>query len=458
YYATKSIEVAPKITSPFNNSSGQTRAALRLALAYRQLGQFAKSTEWLQKGLEIAKKIPAGAQKNRFEAILHNELGVDLLRNGAIEEAINNMSYSLQLVESELAQRRRNRSPRENILITMSWVLTIADSLGNAYLSAGNSDQAIDTYQRGLGHIQQSKITTQLEGSFYRGLGQAFLGKKDFARAREHLTKALEIAERARDGIVIQQASSDLGDLLRLTQKPAEAIPYYKKAIEIIESTRSLLQSEELRSGFFEDKRQTYTGMIVAHLDEKKVEEAFTYSERARSRAFLDILGSKVQLSRSGSLLEHERALQARISVLQAMMGGQEPDSVQTPQLGKELTEAQQDYNDFLVKVRKENKEQASLMNVEPLTLKQVQELLAPGVAVLEYFVTAREVLLWVVEKDRAHFVNIPISRTDLVAKVTALRDTIHQLSEKDRFNNLSQELYRLLIEPVLPHIRGKEL
>ena len=198
--------------------------------------------------------------------------------------------------------------------------------------------------------------------------------------------------------------------------------------------------------------------MIVAYLRTKNPTEAFNYSERARSRAFLDILGSKVQLSRGGTLLEHERALQGRISVLQAMMGAQGSDGAEGPRLRQELEGAQKAYADFLTEVRKENKEQASLINVEPLTLKQVQELLDPGVTMLEYFVVRGAVLLWVVEKDRLRFVNIPIARTDLVSKVTSLRETIYQVGEKEKFNTLSQELYRLLIEPALPHIRGKEL
>jgi CHAT domain-containing protein len=97
-------------------------------------------------------------------------------------------------------------------------------------------------------------------------------------------------------------------------------------------------------------------------------------------------------------------------------------------------------------------------MNVEPLTLKQVQEYLDAGVTLVEYFVARDTVWLWVVEKDRVEFVSTSITKSDLVSKVTALRDTIYQLSEKDRFSGLSQELYKLLIEPALPHIKGKEL
>src|SRR5262249_22109830 len=126
--------------------------------------------------------------------------------------------------------------------------------------------------------------------------------------------------------------------------------------------------------------------------------------------------------------------------------------------LRKQLAEVEQAYKDFLAKVRKENKEQASLMSVEPLIIKQVQDLLDPGVTMLEYFVSSNNVWLWVVEKDRVQFVSSSIERKDLVSKVTSLRDTIYQLGEKEKFNALSQELYRLLIDPAVQHIHGKEL
>jgi CHAT domain-containing protein len=108
--------------------------------------------------------------------------------------------------------------------------------------------------------------------------------------------------------------------------------------------------------------------------------------------------------------------------------------------------------------VRKENKEQASLMNVEPLALKDVQSLLEPGTTLLEYFVTERQVLLWIIEKDRLQVAAIPIGRKDLLSKVSSLRDNVLQVGEKEKFASSSRELYRLLIQPALQHVRGKEL
>jgi CHAT domain-containing protein len=466
-YGNKAFEMGEKARDPLR----QANAIFHLAIAHRQLGQRAKAREWLERGTEVVKRIPVGRAKDDIESRIYAALGTDFLRSGETQKAIQYISYSLQVLDllsrqlqmpipPRLWTQGQARASRETIQYSQEQVVSMHATLGDAYQSAGNAGEAIKTYEKGLSFIKDNRLRVEAAVSLYRGLGRAYLGKQDFVRAQENLNQALEIADRVQDASVIQQASSELGNLLRQTQKPAEAIPYYKKAIDSIESTRSLLQSEEFRSSFFENKRETYSGMILAYLDSKNTEEAFSYSERARSRAFLDILGSKVQLA-YGSLLEEERVLQAKISALRARMtAGQEEgeDAVERGRVRRELEAAQNAYNDFLSKVRKENMEQASLMSVEPLTLKQVQELLDPGVTMLEYFITQQSVLLWVVEKERVEFVIIPLPRRDLVAKVGALRESVFQLGEKEKFRAPSQELYKLLIEPALQHIQGKEL
>jgi CHAT domain-containing protein len=451
-YGNKALEMGERARSPLL----QARAILPLVYAYKRVGQKAQIRPLLQKGIEIVKQIPSGGSKLSMEANMYRELGVDLSLSGETQKAIETMSYSLQVLDSNLSFLQRHgasqnaqgiQKAKQNMAVTL-------DRLGNAYRKTGNTDEAIKSYEKGLAIIQSAKLKTGTEDKLYQELGHLYLGQKDFPRALENLTRSLEIAERTQHAHVIQQASSEIGDLLRQTKRPSESVPYYKKAIDSIETTRSLLESEEFRSSFFENKRQTYDGIILAYMGDDKSEEAFNYNERARSRAFLDILGSKVQLAH-GALLDEERALQARISALQAGM--------KVAEEGEEDEEDEEDvpqkaYNDFLAKVRKENKEQASLMNVEPLTLKQAQELLEPGVTMLEYFVTGQQVLLWVIEKNRLEFVRVPIGRKELVSKVAFLRESVFQLGENEKFRGSSQELYRLLIQPALQHIRGKEL
>ena len=124
----------------------------------------------------------------------------------------------------------------------------------------------------------------------------------------------------------------------------------------------------------------------------------------------------------------------------------------------QQLAEAEGAYSAFLSKVRKEDKEQASLMTVEPLGLKQVQDLLDPGTSLVEYFVTGKEVFAWVVEKEKLQFQRAELSKEKLSGLVRTLRESIFTLGEREKFNETSAVLHKQLIEPLFPHITGKEL
>ena len=162
--------------------------------------------------------------------------------------------------------------------------VVILHNLGNGYRQANKPEEAIKFYEKGVTVIKESGVSTANEVGLYQGLGQLYIDKKEFPRALENLRRALEMAEKFQTPGAVYLANSMIGELFLWTQKPAEAIPYYKRALENIESTRSLLESEELRRSYFEDKRGVYGGMIRAQLGTKNPVEAFNYSERSRDR------------------------------------------------------------------------------------------------------------------------------------------------------------------------------
>ena len=170
-------------------------------------------------------------------------------------------------------------------------------------------------------------------------------------------------------------------------------------------------------------------------------------------------------LARDQKLRDEEIALQARIAGLEAQSAPPDDDEESDgaaggeEELAQDLSAAQQAYSALLARVRKENKEQASLMTVEPLTLKQVQASLDGETTLLEYFVAAEQIVLWIIDKERAEHVTIPLRRRDLILKVRALRQRISEPTRQGAgLKESAQELYRLLIEPVRQKIRGKEL
>ena len=97
-------------------------------------------------------------------------------------------------------------------------------------------------------------------------------------------------------------------------------------------------------------------------------------------------------------------------------------------------------------------------MSIEPLALKQVQELLDPGQTLLEYFVTDKELFIWVVEKDKLGFQRVALSKTELAKAVKNLRENIANLGDPGQLREVSTALYQQLIQPVLSQTTGKEL
>ena len=454
-HASRGFEMAQKAGDP----ELQVDAILRLAVVLRDIGQHAKATEWIQKGIEIQKQVPAGPRKNGIDAFLNRELGVSLLREGKTQESIEYIEYSLQLVRSGLAASQGTRGRPAGAL--ESWQneeIRTGHLLAIAYHQAGNVEEAIKIYEGAIETIKRSGLKSEAEGDLYHGLGQAYLRLRNSVKAQENLQKALERAEKLQDASLIHRASNGMGDLLVLSEKPSEAVPHYQKAVQQVESARSLLASQEYRQSYLEGRLEAYVNLVGVLVQVGKQEEAFNYSERARSRVFLDVLGSKVELSRGKSgLLNEERALQERISGLRALLGVVENEA-EREALRKGLAEAERAYDAFLTKVRKENKEQASLMSVEPLTLQQIQEFLDPGQTLLEYFVTPEKTFLWVVDKERSNSLTIAISQKELVSRVNAVRQAISELNPLGEYQKVSQELYKLLIQPALGHIRGKEV
>src|SRR5215467_9279338 len=456
-YGEKALEIAEKSKDP----QSLFRAIDTLVLAYRQVRNFDKATELIEKGIAVVKTLPPNTDPRAFwEGALYGQLGDDLVRRREYEKAIDLLSLSVYLQQRYLASVFwQNYSVGRNPVWlngNRAALLERLNNLGNAYRRAGRLEESAEQYQRVSDYIKEWGLKYSGEADLYGNIGEVHFEQKNFPQALENFQKVLALGESRQMAGEVRWATSRIGDILRQTGKPAEAVPYYQKAIQQIESTRALLESEEYRHSYFEGVVNVYERMIRDLVASGRTEEAFNYSERARSRAFLDVLGTKVQLANVKSgLLHEEMALQERVAGLKARL---ESADENPGDLRRELRDAERAYDSFLAKVRKENKEQTSLMTVEPLTLKQVQELLQPGITLVEYFVGQVSTRVWIIEKERMQYVGIHIGKQELAERVKTLRDSIFALGEKEKFNESSTFLYQELIQPILPYASGKEL
>ena len=457
-HGTKALELAERTSQGLTR---RVRAINDLIYGYRALRNFEKTTELVEKGLKIAQQLLPNTNDRVFwEGQYYAQQGIEMMRQSAFEKAVEAFSNAVHLQQGYLSfltvRPRVNPATLEG---NRSDLIRRKTRLGAAYRQAGKLKEALEQYQQAFEHLKEWGLKYAYLNDLYWEIGELHRQQKNFPEALENFRKALEVAESQRVPGAIRGASVRIGDILRETEKPAEAIPHYEKAIRQIESVRSLLESEEYRQSFFEGGIRPYINMMGVLLAAGREDEAFNYSERARSRAFLDVLGSKVQLSRLKSgLLEEERSLQERIAALKARLADSEEGETDRAGLRRELQAAEKAYTAFLARVRKQDKEQASLMTVEPLALKEVQEFLDPETTLIEYFVTQTGILVWVIEKEKMQFVRVELPGEKLAGLVKTLRESIFALGERDKFNETSAALYKHVLQPVLSHVRGKEL
>jgi CHAT domain-containing protein/Tfp pilus assembly protein PilF len=91
--------------------------------------------------------------------------------------------------------------------------------------------------------------------------------------------------------------------------------------------------------------------------------------------------------------------------------------------------------------------------SVSPLTLKQVQRALPPEAQLVEYALTERGLLIWVITSDRSTTTSKPIAPARLRQMVSEYLAELYAHRDTTSLNSRAGELYQLLIEPVAGHL-----
>jgi hypothetical protein len=118
--------------------------------------------------------------------------------------------------------------------------------------------------------------------------------------------------------------SCNLGRIYDESEKHELAYEYYNHSIGLSEMMGGRLVDEEHKIGFYARASEAYQGMVslCLKLDSKEC-EAFEYTERSKSRAFLDLIAnteikpSVVLTSESKSLLDDEEKYLSKLREIQ---------------------------------------------------------------------------------------------------------------------------------------------
>lgn len=159
-------------------------------------------------------------------------------------------------------------------------------------------------------NLAENALKTCIEGKNIRYelfarwlLGEISLAKNDLKNARASFEKTLD-AVKDNSSPIESLCLISLGKLALKQKNSAEAVEFFRRAIEIIENTRSTLEAEEFRLAFLSDKILPYQEIAKLKLAEKDFSEALKWLERARSRTLLDAINGKIDSLPSAQMTE----------------------------------------------------------------------------------------------------------------------------------------------------------
>jgi CHAT domain-containing protein/tetratricopeptide (TPR) repeat protein len=269
--------------------------------------------------------------------------------------------------------------------------------------------------------------------------GDSLFQQKQIPRALDAYSRALPIIEKIGDKGILITTLYNLARANLASDDPEVALPFIKRSLKIIEDLRANVASPEFRISYFSGVRQHYELCIEIlrrldrlHPGQGFEAEAFLVSEKSRARLLLDLVRESRASIREGAakpLLDRERELKGLIRTqaqyrLELSSTGR--DATELAEVENQLAQLRAQYQDIEAQLRQRNPYLASLEQLAPLTLEQIQKELRDDTMLLEFSLGDERSYLWAITSSSIRTYELPARKIiegdarDLLALITA--------------------------------------
>ena len=321
-------------------------------------------------------------------------------------------------------------------------------NLGSVYYKMARYDQALHAYRRALELLPTDQPF--IKAALLNNIAEVDMLRGALAEAQAEYEDVLAIWRETGGDLEMAEALVNMGSVQERRGLTEEAIAGYRQAIAAVESLRSRLKAEESRAGFLATRLAPYERLAALYCALPGHEaEAFEVVERAKARAFIELLAERpVRPPREvpASLLEREQKVRAALAHLYRMgahAGAAGPAAVRAAALEAEL-------EDVYRQMRRLDAQYAGVRTVDTLTLDDVRARLPEAHALLEYFSVGDELGCFVITAGAVHVqllpglasyveeVLTPTSDSAVPPNATAAGDTVR-----------ASRLYELALAPI---------
>jgi len=468
--AIETLDEAMKISRQINKPEEIAFTAMEIGVLYDLFGQPEKALEYFNQALPVFR----GRNIRQFEALALNNIGKMHYLLGDRQQAIDHLKEALAIF-------RAAQDPRGEI----------AASLNIARLTAEDGDYtgARDYVDQALKRAREIK-SAPFEASALGRLGEISGMAGDREQALVNLRQSLQMSrEMSSPGAMaatlarIARVESDLGRL-------EDARRDIEASLDIIETLRSKIAAQELRTSYFarvQNYYEFYTDLLMrmAQQDEENRAgmwaDALLASERSRARSLLDLLAeSHADLHRDldPELREREQSAQQLLNRkveehLRLLNGPHSRE--QSDRSAKEIERLQEQYREVQTLIRQRDPRYAALTQPKPLTLVEIQQqVLDDETMLLSYSLGEERSYAWVVTRDSITGIELPKRETieaasrRLIALITARNESRPGESAAHRRARIARadartpgaavSLSRLVLRPAISHLNKSRL
>lgn len=264
--------------------------------------------------------------------------------------------------------------------------------------------------------------------------------------------------------------------------QPAQAYKWYLAARQTLETLRSSLPGEELKSSFIKDKSEIYEGLVDLCLKrgsgKADNEEAFQYIEQSKSRNLRDLMfkaGTEFELMPDTGSESHRKVRELRAEInwySRTLEIEQLRTNKTTPKLLRLEKEARKREHELLRLVREmpsSEAESAGLAASKSMSLEEIRATLSAEDMIVEYFQVNDHFVVVLLNRDTLEIASVGTS----VRALDSLTRLQFQLSKyqlgSEYVNTFGtslleatqlhlMELYEELLAPVAKRLQGHHL
>lgn len=309
---------------------------------------------------------------------------------------------------------------------------------------------------------------------------RAALALRDATCVQRMLQEVFALSEQNDIPTLAYQGYYLLGALCQQQDDMAQAQRAYARAIQELERLRGNLMVE-FRANFLADKQMVYEEMVELCLAQHAPAEGFTYAERAKSRALLDLLAHRVDLriqakdardQQAVDQLLHLRRERDRLyrrweSQTDLRQRGPLVNGLATALVGDEqqkILAIEKQITALWHKLLVHNADYARDAALWQVYTEPVQAYLPEKTLLIEYFAVRGAFVAFLVSRDTVQAVRLPtpMGRVLQLTQLLALNLRSVMRSRPAQLQNLTQnaigllqQLYTALVAPLAAYLEG---